>query len=314
MSLPDDQMAQLLADLTKQVIRPREQLRCTICNEPLDECHADLMTHPLCDPVPQLGPEPPATTDLLGPALTAWDASRPRSQQLTVGPSQIAVPCDRRLAYALHGTEPVNTGGVPWAPLVGTAVHQVIAEALLAENQRLGRERWLVEQRVHPDQSISGSCDAYDTDTDTVHDWKVVGKTALESYAKRGPGQQYAGQIHLYGRGWQRAGRHPKWVRIVFLPRASASFDATYEWTAPYSRQVADAALERMYALIGLLGSLNVTDFPDMWEAVPAQPDRLCNYCPYLRRGAPADDTGCPGDVESHQIRLAKLTDGLIPA
>jgi hypothetical protein len=243
--------------------------------------------------------------------LITHDASSARSMQKAIGPSEIAVPCDRRLAYRLRDTPVHGDGRVPWAPMVGTAVHALLAEALTADNERAGRQRWLVEQRVHPDPTVSGSCDAYDTDTDTVVDWKVVGPTRLDGYRRHGPGQQYEGQIHIYGRGWQRAGRTPKWVRIVFLPR-STDFDDAYEWTAPYSRQHADAALDRLFRITTLLSALGVDADPGLWAAVPATPSRNCRWCPYYRRDKPADQTGCPGDVEADQARLAKFTDGLI--
>jgi hypothetical protein len=67
-----------------------------------------------------------------------------------------------------------------------------------------------------------------------------------------------------------------------------------------------------MYSLIDVTRLLEVDDHPDMWEAVPALPSRLCNYCPYLRRGAPADDTGCPGDTEADATAIAKFADGII--
>jgi hypothetical protein len=311
----DAELAAVLAALAPagtKVDPAAAPLTCRVCGEWLDQVHSDVGTHPTCDPEPQPAEEPPSTVHELAGILIDWEATRPRTLQRSIGPSEIAVPCDRRLGYALHSATPTDGGNVKWAPLVGTAVHAVIAEALEAENRRLGRERWLVERRVHPDPMISGSCDAYDVDTDCVIDWKVVGKTSLEQYARHGPGAQYQGQIHIYGRGWQRAGRAPRWVRIVFLPRASHTFDDAYEWTAPYSRRTADEALDRMYRISELLTTLGVDEHPDMWAAVPAAPDRLCNWCPYLRRGGPADHTGCPGDTDGEATQLAKFKEGLI--
>jgi hypothetical protein len=288
---------------------------CTVCGEWLDAFDTDLGTHALCDPPPDDGPPPPPTIGDLSGVLIDYEANRPRSRQVHVGPSEIAVPCDRRLAYALAGKAQPPDGRVKWAPLVGTAVHAMLAEALAADNTRLGRERWLIERRVHPDPVIAGSCDAYDVDTDTVIDWKIVGKTSLERYMRGGPGPQYEGQVHIYGRGWQRAGRKPRWVRIVFLPRGSASFDDAYEWTAPYDRRTAADALDRMYRIAELLTELGVADDPTRWQDIPAQPDKqTCRWCPYYRRGGPADGTGCPGDVEAEDRRAARFADGLIEA
>jgi hypothetical protein len=276
-----------------------------VCGEPLHELLTD-DTHPTCEP------EPPASTIAeLRRILIDFDNNSPRSQQVTIGPSEIATPCDRRLSYRIRSTPERHDGRVKWAPLLGTAIHAVNAQALEAENERLGRQRWLVEERVHPDEAISGNCDAYDTDTDTVVDWKLVGPTRLEFYRRHGPGAQYEGQIQMYGRGWQRAGRRPRWVRIVFLPR-STDFDEAYEWTAPYDQAAADACLDRLYRLIVLGKDLGLDDDPTMWAAVPASPGKDCRFCPYHRRGTPADATGCPGDVAADERREQKFTEGLI--
>lgn len=304
MSVSQAELDALLATL-----KPR--LVCVICSEALDEVHRDLGTHPLCDPEPVPGDMPPSTISELRGILIDHDANSERTRQDAIGPSEIAVPCDRRLAYRARSIPQHRDGRVNWAPLLGTAIHATIAEALQAENVRLDRERWLVEQRVWPDPAISGSCDAYDVDTDTVVDWKLVGPTRLEHYRRHGPGSQYEGQIQIYGRGWQRAGRSPKWVRIVFLPR-STDFDEAYEWTAPYSRIRADGALERLYRLIILTDDLRVDLNPALWGAIPATPSRECRFCPYYRRGPAADATGCPGDVAADERRDQKFTEGLI--
>jgi hypothetical protein len=287
-------------------------LACRVCFGPLDAFHADVGTHPTCDPDPTPTVPPPSTLLDLRPILVEYEATRPRNMQQAIGPSGIAVACERRLGYALHGAPRRRDGRVPWAPLVGTAVHKLLAEALVLDNERLGRPRWLVEQRVEPDPQVSGECDAYDVDRDLVIDWKVVGPNKLKAMRCTGdPGPQYRGQIQIYGRGWQRAGRSPRWVRIVFLAKTTELEDS-YEWTAPYSRAEADAALDRMYRINTLLRDLNVDDAPALWAAVPARPGHDCTWCPYFRRGAPADATGCPGDVAADTARLGKFTDGLI--
>lgn len=317
--LPPEELAALLERLVPPVATADtpKPLACSVCGERLDPVLADVGTHALCDPDPAPPEPPPSTLAELHHVLRDFEASRPRSTQVAIGPSQIAVPCDRRLAYSLAGVGTQPNTRVRWEPMVGTAVHAMIAEALAEENKRLGRERWLVERRVHPDAEIAGNCDAYDVDTDTVIDWKVVGQTALESVRPgprtpdRQPAAQYRGQIQLYGRGWQRAGRNPRWVRIVFLPRAGGLRDA-YEWTAPYDRALADAALERMYRVGELVVSLDVAANPAMWAAIAAEPNRLCGWCPYHRDGGPADDTGCPGDTEAKARSGDKFTEGLI--
>lgn len=311
MSVTKAEFDALLATLTPSVPPDPWVLRCSACLQPLDAVHADLGTHPQCDPEPAPSTAPRSTIAELRSILIDYEAASPRSTQDAIGPSEIAVPCDRRLAYRIRSTPLRLDGRVKWAPLVGTAVHTLLAAALEADNARSNSPRWLVEHRVHPDPAISGSCDAYDTVDDIVVDWKVVGPTRLEGYRRKGPGPQYEGQIQLYGRGWQRAGRNPKWVRIVFLPR-STEFDDAYEWTAPYSRPAAEVALERLYSVIRLLTDLGVDETPALWGAIPATPGPDCRFCPYYRRGGPPDNLGCPGDVAADVARDEKFTEGLI--
>jgi hypothetical protein len=311
MSVSTQEMAALLAGLQShangpgRLVRPPiEPLTCSTCREPLDRFHADIGTHPGCDVLPLVPFVSPAPTiGELRHILMDYDANSPRSKQTAIGPSEIATPCDRRLAYALSGTPEQPSGRLKWEAMIGTAVHAVIAKALHEENTRLGRQRWLVEQRVRPDPQIFGSCDAYDTDIDTVIDWKVVGKSSLDKY-RRGPGPQYEGQSHLYGRGWQREGRTPVAVRVVFLPRAS-SFDDGHEWTAAYSRATADSALDRMYSIVERLSEVSAAE-------IPATPGAACWFCPFLRRGQAADACGCPGDEATDAKRSAKFSEGLI--
>jgi len=314
-SVSSAEMAALLdrvAGRATAPVRPEpEVLRCTVCGDILDAFHADLMTHPTCDPEPVAAPLPPSTVTDLRPILVDFEAGSPRSLQTAIGPSEIAVECQRRLAYTLAGTPTLPDGRIKWEAMLGTAGHAMLADALRFDNERLGRQRWLVEERVFPDPSISGSCDCYDLDNDVVIDWKIVGKTSLEHYSRRGPSLQYKGQIHIYGRGWQRKGLHPAFVRIVFLPRAT-KFDDAYEWTERYSRRYGDGQLDRMYATSGMLADLDVANHPDLWNAVPAAPGADCRFCPYYRRGAPADATGCPGDVDAEERRAARFREGLI--
>lgn len=287
------------------------EMLCRVCTRPLDVAHADLGTHAECDPVPEVGEPAPLLPEVRA-MLVAYEASRPRSTQVEIGPSEIAVPCDRRLAYRARGVAEQPDPRIKWAAMLGTAAHVMMADVLETDNRRQGRERWLVERRVWPDLAVFGSCDAYDYDHDAVIDWKLVGQSSLDKYRRHGPGPQYEGQTHIYGRGWQRAGLTPKHVRIVFLAR-TANFDDAVEWSAPYSRRVADSALDRMHRLMVLTHDLGVDRDPAMWGAVPATPGPDCRLCPFYRRGHPAaDGDGCPGDVAATARKDARFNEGLI--
>jgi hypothetical protein len=309
MSVSQQQLDTILASLTNTA--PKPPPRCRVCPERLDPSLVDSPDntglHILCT---ETVDEPPSTVDELRELLIHHDTNSARSLQTMIGPSEIGVECQRALGYRLLDTPPRLDPRVPWAPILGTALHAYVADVLTAHNTRLGRPRWLVEERVHPDNVVSGCGDAYDTDTGTVIDWKLVGDTSISKYRKQ-MRPEYRVQLHLYGLGHQRAGRRVNWVRIVCLHR-SVDYDKSWEWTEPYDPVVATDALERMYATVQLLAELGVEQTPALWGAVPSIPSPNCRYCRYFRPGKAADNTGCPGDPDINEARLTKFTDGLI--
>ncbi|MGH8882508.1 MAG: hypothetical protein ACRD0P_35035, partial [Stackebrandtia sp.] len=111
----------------------------------------------------------------LGDAVRAYAADTPRSRQRQIGPSEIGVECLRRLGFKALGYQPATAGGDCWPPFVGTAVHDHLARVFAADNERLGRVRWLIEHKVTVRGSIRGTLDLYDHDSRTVIDHKIVG-------------------------------------------------------------------------------------------------------------------------------------------
>lgn len=224
--------------------------------------------------------------------------SHPRSQQTRIGPSEIGVPCDRRIAHKLLGTKPVNDRGAPWLPTIGTAVHAWLDDTFSLDNLPAvvaGQPpRWLVEQKVTTGQvageDIDGSCDLYDTITGTSVDWKIVGKTKLRDVPRHGPGSQYQVQGHLYGRGWAAKGYPVNTVAVLFLPR-NEELDAAEWWSEPYNEQVAIEALARVEA-IGLACKVLGPAAPGVMKTA----DAYCGYCPYFQLNATDLTKACPGD------------------
>ncbi|HLL68992.1 MAG TPA: hypothetical protein VK453_25255 [Micromonosporaceae bacterium] len=238
--------------------------------------------------------QPPSTIVELEQILARHEANSPRSKQTALGPSEVGVECQRALAYRLLNTPTKPDPRLPWAPLVGTAVHATIAEALEAENVRLGRQRWLVENRVHPADDLSGSCDAYDTDNACVVDWKVVGEKSLARLPLH-MSPEYETQAHIYGLGYERAGQEVRWVRLCLLARASHDFRLSREWTRPYDRGVATAALERLAATKQMIPDLALETEDVGWAFVPASSSKPCSWCKYYKPGAAPTRAGCPG-------------------
>lgn len=216
--------------------------------------------------------------------------NHPRSQQTRIGPSGIGVECRRALAHALAGDEPPDRE-TPWKPTVGTAVHAWVEQAITASNAMLTptQPRFLLEHRVTVGDIngtvITGSCDLFDVATGIVNDWKCVGPTRLNTYKRKGPGEQYRVQAHLYGRGWQRAGHTVRHVMITFLPRDGELRDA-FQWSEPYDETVAVQALARATGIAQLIDSIGVDATVGLY---PPCDNQWCDWCgtkqPFTRNG-----------------------------
>ncbi len=156
-------------------------------------------------------------------------------------------------------------------------------------------KRWLVEQRVEVAPGLGGSCDLYDTHTDTVIDWKVVGATSMRKYKAEGPREQYIVQANLYGLGFENAGYQPKNVALAFIPRGGM-LTGMWLWTAPYDRQKALDALARLETIRSAIVTLDPEATPANWAFFPATPGHDCGYCPWFKPGSTDLSLGCPSE------------------
>lgn len=240
----------------------------------------------------------------------------PRSLQADLGPSEAGVECPRRLAYRLmnwtkpEGNTPQQPGGDPWPSTVGTAVHAWLADTFGKDTSG----RWLVENwlRIAPPLVPGGSCDLYDTHTETVIDWKIVGPTSMRNYKNNGPRRQYVVQAHLYGLGWELAGRHPKRVALAFLPRGGY-LSGMWVWSEPYDRQIALDALARLGSIRDLTEAITAAGqigYSAGWELIPAEPSHSCAWCPWYRPGSADLTSGCPGDLPPRAPSNTKQANG----
>ena len=176
----------------------------------------------------------------------------PRSLQRQIGPSEIGTDCIRCLARKMLEIEklPIESpSDMPWLPFIGTAVHASLEEIFARDNDKRGSVRWLIETRLPigriGDMDISGSCDLFDKETGTVIDHKVVGATKLRSLPKKGPGNTYRIQAHLYGYGWTKLGLEVNEVAVKFYPRNDIQMTSGYFWYEKYDEEIALKALER---------------------------------------------------------------------
>jgi hypothetical protein len=226
----------------------------------------------------------------------------PRSVQTAPGPSEIGTPCTRKLAYKTLDWDPKpNSDTDPWAATVGTSIHAWMAATYDQVNQQLGRERYLIEHRVHLPWQISGTCDLYDRDLRVSLDWKTTSSDRLKKYRRDGPGHQYRTQIHLYGLGMLLAGEHPEKVAIVFLPRGGRT-DDLHVWAEPFNPVIAADAIKRLGATSTALVTLDPEAYPDRWAMFPTA-DAYCTYCPWHLPGSADLSKGCPGHNPSKETK-----------
>ena len=234
--------------------------------------------------------------------VRAYDASRPRSMQKHLGPSEIGAPCDRQLAMKLAGVPEVNQVADPWFPIVGSAVHEWMARMTEWYNDvYLGRAhnpRFIVENRVKVEArnngyDTSGSTDVYDVDNQRVVDWKIVGVTTMRKveaggtpYEQAGP--QYTVQGMTYGKGWVQAGYPVKTVLIAFLPRSNF-LNKMKLVEMPFDQAIADRAQTRVAAIDQLRQVIPPHEFPAGGCTV---------WCPFYRPSYPLGATSCPGHGE----------------
>ena len=227
--------------------------------------------------------------------ITEAITSHPRSLQKEIGPSEVAHPCARRIGYKLLGAPDLNPfPGIPWLPTIGTAVHAWEEEKFTAANSGHDHIRWLTEVRVCVGhiggQPCTGSLDLYDRVTATIIDHKIVGQSTLTKVKRHGPGEQYEGQIDMYGVGLAARGLPVDNVMIAFLPRNGELHNAVF-WHKKHDPLNAAQALQRangIHLAVTLGGAAALANLDTA--------DAFCSRCPFYRQGSTDLTQGCPGD------------------
>lgn len=231
--------------------------------------------------------------------IVLWNENHsPRSQQVSIGPSEIGDPCDRKIAYRLAAVPAVNTWSDPWPAIVGTAVHAWLETAINNYQRVHGDQGWRTELTVFPDQFIIGHSDAYNYLHRTVLDHKTSGTEGMRKVRKGILPPSYRSQVHMYGLGHALAGRPVETVALAFFPRSGWLRDL-FIWQEPYDETVAKAALARMYGIGQRLIDMNIEANPHRYEQIEATPGDSCVWCPWYRTDLPGDaaasERGCGG-------------------
>lgn len=291
--------------------------RCPGCGVPVPH------DHPICPECDRrTSAPPPSTVGELRQVLMDYDASRPRSLQTSLGPSELGTPCQAQIARKLAGAPRRPVTAPAWAPFQGTAVHAEMEKVVAFWNAQLGRDRWIAEDDLQIDAEIGGHGDAYDLDHDMVVDWKYVGTTALKNLraarrAGKPPAEQvsaeYRTQAHLYGVGHERKDRTPKFVRLVLLARGW-QYDDSDEWTEEWQPDVAFMAIDRYYATKELLAAFDVARNPGAIVLVASAPsEHACAWCPFHDPTRPSSWDSCQGHTAKAERAVSRQLEGLIP-
>lgn len=199
--------------------------------------------------------------------LTAQDDARPRTQQTTIGPSQLG-GCRRKVMYQLHGAPHVNHTE-RLASMMGTAIHSMIEEAFAAHGDP---EDILLEIEVPGVEDIGlgpGHIDMYRRSDKSVNDWKTSKLKSQRFFPK---GQQ-RWQVQVYGLLANSAGYETETVRLISIAR-DGTFDDILVHEEPYDENIAYQALDWLADLWAQKDS--------GWLPEPEMSGVICEkYCPY---------------------------------
>ena len=170
-----------------------------------------------------------------------------RSAQASIGPSEIASPCDYCVGRALCRKYPEYwweatpyRGDHSHKAWIGTAIH----EKLDRDHPHGEHEERLFIHHLEGYGDIYGHSDLYQEDTSV--DYKTRDLNVIDEIRLDGPKSSEVYQIFMYAYGQELAGRDVKDVMVVYIPRDTNDPDEVEFVVAPYDRRVALKALARL--------------------------------------------------------------------
>ena len=223
--------------------------------------------------------------------ITDAGAYSPRSQQVSIGPSELGEECTRKLAYKLLDWEKVNTSSSgSWAAQVGSAIHSHL-EHIFSKD-----EKYETETRVKIRGNLAGTVDLFHNERKMVIDWKTKSPNGVKEKRSQGASKKEIIQVMTYAYGKIKEGIEVDYVGLVFLPTGGQVSDMYIELHQYNEKYVTDA-LERIDNVYTLLSTIDVEANPAMWQHIPAVPSRMCMYCPYFQPFSKDLSKSCPGDT-----------------
>lgn len=222
--------------------------------------------------------------ELLLHVLHSKDASRDRSKQTQVGPSEIG-GCRRKVWYRLNAQPETNDNQSKLAAIMGTAIHAAIEDAI-GHIDPEGKE-YLVETEVsHGD--MKAHVDLFVPSTGAVIDWKTSKVKNLSYF----PSKQQRWQVQVYGYLLAKNGYDVKTVNLVAIARDGAEKDVKVH-TEAYDEAI---ALEAFAWLDAVKAS----------ETLP-EPEKDASFCKdYCQYYDATEQMGC-GGLKKERIVLSEV-------
>jgi len=222
--------------------------------------------------------------ELLINVLRAKDASRSRSVQTQVGPSELG-GCRRKVWYRLNAQPETNNNELKLAAIMGTAIHAAIEEAIGAIDPK--GEKYVVEAEVqHGD--MKAHVDLFIPESGDVIDWKTSKIKNLGYF----PSTQQRWQVQVYGYLLSKNGYDVKNVNLVAIARDGDERDIKWH-TEPYDEAMALEALGWLAAV------KEAATAPD-----PEKDESYCKfYCKYYDASG---EMGCVG-LKKERIEVSEV-------
>ena len=222
--------------------------------------------------------------ELLLHVLHTKDASRSRSVQTQVGPSEIG-GCRRKVWYRLNAQPETNENQSKLAAIMGTAIHAAIEDAI-GHIDPEGKE-YLVETEV-AFGDMKAHVDLFVPSTGAVIDWKTSKVKNLSYF----PSTQQRWQVQVYGYLLAKNGYEVKTVNLVAIARDGSEKDVKVH-TEAYDEAIALQAFEWLNQVKGS------TTLPE-----PEKDQSFCkDYCQYYDA---TETMGC-GGLKKERIVLSEV-------
>ena len=211
--------------------------------------------------------------ELLLTVLHEKDASKSRSKQKKVGPSEIG-GCRRKVWYRLNDQPETNDDLSKLAAIMGTAIHAEIEKAIQAADPT--GKKYMVETEVEYGD-IKAHVDLFVPETGDVIDWKTSKVRNLSYF----PSTQQRWQVQLYGYLLAKNGYAVNRVSLVAIARDGDERDVKVH-TEDYDESIALEAL-------GWLAAVKEA------KEAPA-PEKDASYCQhYCKFYDASGQMGCVG-------------------